>query len=173
MFVRDNNLRTIDNIFVNVRITKDYIAILVIVHSLLYINNILRLQCLFQPWTQGLKVLIKWFEKCVKSSNLLNWASGVLKIEANTTWIRRWIFENLRWVIKFFLKITPQRSSSTLGKSKLSPIFCGQLDIVRRVGPVVCELNLHKDWKLHNDFMWVYWVNMCQILTTCSMSFLR
>ena len=102
MFVRDNNLRTIDNIFVNVRITKDYIAILVIVHSLLYINNIVRLQCLFQPWTQGLKVLIKWFEKCVKSSNLLNWASGVLKIEANTTWIRRWIFENLRWVIKFF-----------------------------------------------------------------------
>jgi hypothetical protein len=47
---------------------------------------------------------------------------------------------------KVFLKVTPHISSLTLGKSKkVPPIFCGQLDIIRRVGPVVYELNLHED----------------------------
>lgn len=40
-----------------------------------------------------------------------------------------------------------------MGKSKkLFPIFCGPLDIVRRIGHVVYELELSEDWRIHNVF---------------------
>lgn len=54
---------------------------------------------------------------------------------------------------KVFLKVTPQRSRLSLGKSKkLSPRFCGPFIIVKRIGPVAYELKLPEGWKIHNVF---------------------
>ena len=54
-------------VFVSLCITKDCIALLVLTHSLLYVDKIVRLRRLFQPLIQGLKTLMKWFEERMKS----------------------------------------------------------------------------------------------------------
>ena len=43
MLVRDNNLGTSGYIFVNLRITKDCMQVLIVVQSLLYVDKIVRL----------------------------------------------------------------------------------------------------------------------------------
>jgi hypothetical protein len=54
---------------------------------------------------------------------------------------------------KVFLKVTPQRSGLKLGKSnKLSPQFCGLFEITKRIRPMVYELRLPINWKIHNVF---------------------
>jgi hypothetical protein len=56
--------------------------------------------------TQGLKVLIKWFKKWMKSLNLLNWSWGMLNIEPSTMQIKR-SFREFKVGDKIFWKVTP------------------------------------------------------------------
>ena len=52
---------------------------------------------------------------------------------------------------KVFFKVAPNRYELKFGKSrKLSPRFCGQFEILKRIGKVAYELKLPEDWKIHN-----------------------
>lgn len=51
---------------------------------------------------------------------------------------------------KIFWKVTPQGYNLTLGNSKkLSPVFCGPFDIVKRIGPIAYKLKLLEDYYMH------------------------
>ena len=56
-----------------------------------------------------------------------------------------------------YLKVKARRSSLKLGKfSKLAPRFYGPFEILTRIRPVVYQLALLANLKVHNFFMFLY-----------------